>query len=226
MTRLLIAIFFSIIGLSHSIELLSQNATTTLYQDEFQKIYIDKNLASTFRKSISKPYPAKRIEENMGYVKSKYTKPIIKHNDINIKGDWIGLYSYKGTYYIGILCDKSSTPDCIISDSCIYYYSQDGFVPAIIEQTTSSPNQHEFVVWDYYNNGSCKDKFDHIKIQIIDDKRMIGVWETTTADGKNNYKLMIPRSSAKYFDLIVCESDEIGNDLKFDEIDYNQLLKK
>lgn len=195
-------------------------------QDKYRKIYIDKNPNSSFRQSINRSPAAANIEENIDYIKNRYGASLDKFVLGNFSKDWIPLQQYQGQYYLYSACDFGGV-EYIVSDSCVYFTSQDGYIPTVLKSTKLlSPTHYQFKAWSGYRNPQNKEALDTYDVYLINNLYQISVWKITPTDGEQSYQLMIPRSQASHFDLIVCQSDELADDLEFDTIDYKQLINE
>jgi hypothetical protein len=144
----------------------------------------------------------------------------MKYNDFGIPRQWNLLYSYKNAYYLYSPSDYVNNYRILISDSTYTdYYGTGPFAHKINSLTRINNRTYTFDL------SSCNDIQKKVIIHIIDLQKGIAVFEDPAADKEDRYVLMVRTDKAKEFPIIVNFSPQKEPEYKFDEPDYEQLLK-
>ncbi len=146
-----------------------------------------------------------------------------KHTITGFPQKWLPLFVYKGKYY---LYWGSKTGSHILSDTAFISIGMEGPEPhPIASFTKTSPHTYKLKTKSLVNT-SVND-YDEYNIYVIDTVNMVSIWQSIHEPAANQYKLMIPASSAKNYELVVdfCKTQK-QLPFKFDAPDYQKLLKK
>ena len=189
-------------------------------------IYIDKYKQSDnyllLQQQISNYLSGKNISfiNNITYnnLKKKYPKPLPIHTLDSLKTAWIPLCSYKGTYYINEL----EAYPIIINDSLFMETGIDEPCVSIITSAKEITPEHFQLQLARESSSQTYDLY------LIDNKRQIMIFAWKSFEGEQRYRLYTNKAGIPLFDMIVwnCNFEPNGNEIKFDDIDYKQLLAK
>jgi hypothetical protein len=144
----------------------------------------------------------------------------MKYNDFGLPKQWNLLYTYKNAYYLYSPSDYVNNYRILISDSTYTdYYGTGPFAHKINSLTKINNKTYTFDL------SSCNDIQKKVIIHIIDPQKGIAIFEDPAADKDDRYVLMVRTDKAKEFPIIVNFSPQKEAEYKFDEPDYEQLLK-
>lgn len=215
---------------------------TTFFLKEYDKeheklnlntiIYVEPDKNSIYYKEIAQPiflysgHGQYDLDAWRKYRQEKQ-KPSLSKTDLSgLPTDWIPLHSYQKHYYIFKPCEVDVPLRRCLTDSTLAYYSMEFYFNAIQKLEKKSKSLYYIELESQKENSPSPTQ---IYIHIIDNQKIVAIWEYRK-ENKSKYELMIPIESAKYFNMIVCQSPihKFFNEklLKFDEIDFKTLLKQ
>jgi len=193
---------------------------------EYHFVYIEHNRRDPFRLGATdfNPDSNEKSEYKANYLQAKGHYPHrFKSFDLHsLSRQWVPLYLYKGRYYLYVPSEWGLLDRRTITDSAIVYWPVDGPTPfPIVDAKKTDATTYEFKMHSTYDN-----KFDDVKIHIVDPSSQMAVWESPRDTSAYRYQLFVPLAHAGNFDIIInyCRGHKTG-EFNFDKIDYEALLK-
>lgn len=192
-------------------------------------IYIEKNRQAKGYKRLFDfsfdSYDLESLESTMEAMKKQDPRYFKQKKKLDLPEQWLPLYSYKAQYYLYAPCDWGNTARRILNDSTLIYWDMTGPYPVkLLDARKINKHKYHLKTFDPLPE---EPRTDLITVHILDSETQLSVWEfkTKQLDG-SRYELMIPRSQARKYDLVVNHSSRMKQrEYNFEPIDYQKLIK-
>lgn len=190
-----------------------------------QSIFFETNKNSKYYENITSfkfgMFDKESYDNSLDYLKKNKIK-LKKQKTIIPSKKWVTLKKYNGQFYAYYPCDFNSYFQVSINDTTYIDWTGEGPIANKLKsQRKLNDTTFEIKVTGIYEPDRI------ITINIIDKSKGIAVFtETTVQDGENHF-LMIMADKIKTVPFIVnnCETTK-QRELKFDEPNFDKLLKK
>lgn len=196
-------------------------------KDYYHTIYIDTKRQSEYYKWLTDftfdEDDKSSYDGTYKYAKSKNPDSYKRTNFTDLPQQWIPVYPYKNKYYLYAPSDWGNAGKRMINDSSFVFWYMDGPSPAPLQSIKQQGNNiYVLEIASIYDKSSPPEK---VTIYKIDKKTELSVFEFSKASYEPEYRLYIPVKSAKYFYMIVNDSDMKQDEFEFDKINYQKLIK-
>jgi hypothetical protein len=137
--------------------------------------------------------------------------------------EWLPVHPYKGNYYLYAPSDWGNAGRRILTDSSFIYWYMDG--PTSVPIRNVIKKDRKDYSFEIRNFGS--DEFTAVNLTVIDPITQLTLFEFTDEAEAYRYRLYVPVSHLKHFDLIInhCETQK-QREFQFEKLDINTLIRK
>jgi len=210
------------LSLYHDTLFLRRTVNEYDHYTSYNYVYIDTNRSSKYYDWLTSfQFSEFNIRSLEAYgVTGVNSSDDLKENRISdLPKNWLPLYSLDSEHYIYKPSDFGNAGRRILSDSSFIKWYMDGPMPhSILSYTRKELEWHRFEL-ELYDGVT-----ETLIIYPLYEARQIYVFEFPNEDERYRYRLYIPASRARDFDIVVNTGNEKAWEYDFDLIDFEKLI--